>query len=316
MKRFLLILSAVFCFSISWGQGFKDVKINEILVKNVDSYADDHANKVGWVELFNSGYSNVNIAGTFIRLIQGGDSTTYRVPKNDARTLMAPQGYLIFFADSSSNKGTFHTNFRLDVYDSVKWAALVGLNDRLELVDQSGRVVVDYMDYDVNTQMVDVSYGRIKNSEGDIVNMPLTHITPLQNNETIEPTPKGELFRQQDPIGIAMSLIAMSVVFSALVLLYLIFRTLGKFMHKGALKKEAKAANTAAKTKESVMANLAGNSDEPSGETIAAIATALCFFDDDMHDMESQVITINREAKAYSPWSSKIYSLRQIPNKK
>lgn len=314
MKKLLLILSAVLCVSASWGQGFKDVKINEILVKNVDSYADDHAHKVGWIELFNSGYSNVNIAGTFIRLIQGGDTTTYRIPKSDARTLMAPQGYLIFFADSSSNKGTFHTNFRLDVYDSVKWASLVGLNDKLELVDQSGRVVVDSMEYDVNTQMTDVSFGRIANEEGEIVVRALTHITPLQNNETIEPTPKGEIFRQQDPAGIAMAITAMSVVFMALILLYLIFRTLGKYMHSGVLKKEVKAASAAAKSSEQNVTIDTNN--EPSGETIAAIAAALRFFEDDMHDMESQVITINRVAKAYSPWSSKIYSLRQIPNKK
>lgn len=314
MKKLLLILSAVLCVSASWGQGFKDVKINEILVKNVDSYADDHAHKVGWIELFNSGYSNVNIAGTFIRLIQGGDTTTYRIPKSDARTLMAPQGYLIFFADSSSNKGTFHTNFRLDVYDSVKWASLVGLNDKLELVDQSGRVVVDSMEYDVNTQLTDVSFGRIMDEEGETVVRALTHITPLQNNETIEPTPKGEIFRQQDPAGIAMAITAMSVVFTALILLYLIFRTLGKYMHSGALKKESKAASAAAKSSEPSVT--IDTSNEPSGETIAAIAAALRFFEDDMHDMESQVITINRVAKAYSPWSSKIYSLRQIPNKK
>lgn len=315
MKKFLLILSAVLCVSASWSQGFKDVKINEILVKNIDSYADDHAHKVGWIELFNSGYSNVNIAGTFIRLIQGGDTTTYRIPKSDARTLMSPQGYLIFFADSSSNKGTFHTNFRLDVYDSVKWASLIGFNDRLELLDQSGRVIVDSMEYDVNTQQPDVSFGRIKDENGEIVIRALTHITPLQNNETIEPTPKGELFRMQDPAGITMALIAMTVVFIALVLLYLVFRTLGKYMHSGTMKKEAKAVKAAARDNEPAVA-FDMNSDEPTGETIAAIAVALRFFEDDMHDMESQVITINRVAKAYSPWSSKIYSLRQIPNKK
>lgn len=314
MKKILLILLAVVGFSSSsMAQGLRDVKINEILVKNVDSYADDHANKVGWIEFFNSGYSNVNIEGAYIRLIQGGDTTSYRIPKRDSRTLMAPQGYLIFFADSSSNKGTFHTNFRMDVYDSLKWNSLVGINDKLELVDQSGRVVIDSIEYDVNTQTADVSFGRLLNQDGVHEHKALTHITPLQSNETKEVVPKGEIFRQQDPVGIVMAMTAMSVVFMALLLLYGIFRTLGKFMQRGPAKREKEAQPTATATHSS--AKISTN-DEPSGETIAAIATALRFYDNDMHDMESEVLTINRVARAYSPWSSKIYTLRQLPNKK
>ena len=31
------------------------------------------------------------------------------------------------------------------------------------------------------------------------------------------------------------------------------------------------------------------------------------------HDAESTVLTINKVKRAYSPWSSKIYSLREVP---
>ena len=33
----------------------------------------------------------------------------------------------------------------------------------------------------------------------------------------------------------------------------------------------------------------------------------------DQHDMEDTIITIRRLKKAYSPWNSKIYNLRQTP---
>ena len=31
------------------------------------------------------------------------------------------------------------------------------------------------------------------------------------------------------------------------------------------------------------------------------------------HDMEDTILTIKRMKKAYSPWNSKIYNMRQIP---
>ena len=34
------------------------------------------------------------------------------------------------------------------------------------------------------------------------------------------------------------------------------------------------------------------------------------------HDKEDTILTINKVKKAYSPWSSKIYTLRETPNLK
>lgn len=46
----------------------------------------------------------------------------------------------------------------------------------------------------------------------------------------------------------------------------------------------------------------------PSGD-IVAIAMALHLFYDEVHDDESNVITIKRIERRYSPWSSKIYGV-------
>ncbi|MDR1402458.1 MAG: hypothetical protein LBJ60_01980 [Tannerellaceae bacterium] len=51
-------------------------------------------------------------------------------------------------------------------------------------------------------------------------------------------------------------------------------------------------------------------------DELAAIAIALYKYAEDLHDIENTVLTINRAAKVYSPWSSKIYGLTQIPHKK
>lgn len=313
MKKILLILSAIFLSFATFGQGLRDVQINEILVKNVDSYADGYGHKVGWIELYNSGYSSVNIAGAHIRFIQGGDTTVYRIPKNDARTNIAPQGYTIFFTNGSSTKGTFHTNFTLNETDPERLAMLEPLLDRLEILDQSGKTVVDSIEYDLNTQIEDVSFGRIHNHDtGELEIKNLTHVTPMQTNEILEATPKSELFRAQDPVGLAMAITAMSVVFSALMILFLVFKTIGIVMQRQGVKKE-KAVKADAPA--NIAAGIDANSDIQ-GETIAAIAIALKLYEEDLHDIESNVITINKVAKSYSPWSSKIYSMRQIPNKK
>uniref|UniRef100_UPI004055A6C6 hypothetical protein n=1 Tax=Alistipes sp. TaxID=1872444 RepID=UPI004055A6C6 len=51
-------------------------------------------------------------------------------------------------------------------------------------------------------------------------------------------------------------------------------------------------------------------------EEIAAIMTALKLYKSALHDKESEVLTILSIKRAYSPWSSKIHGLTQLPTKK
>lgn len=48
-------------------------------------------------------------------------------------------------------------------------------------------------------------------------------------------------------------------------------------------------------------------------EAIAAIALAIHMYKNELHDQESFRITLKKVSKIYSPWSSKIYTLRQNP---
>jgi len=52
-----------------------------------------------------------------------------------------------------------------------------------------------------------------------------------------------------------------------------------------------------------------------SGEVYAAIAMALHEMNGDEHDYENTVLTIKSIDRSYSPWSSKIYTLREIPRR-
>jgi hypothetical protein len=53
-----------------------------------------------------------------------------------------------------------------------------------------------------------------------------------------------------------------------------------------------------------------------SNDKLAAIAIALYKYSESLYHNELMMLTINRVSKMYSPWNSKIYGLRQVPNKK
>ena len=113
----------------------------------------------------------------------------------------------------------------------------------------------------------------------------------------------SHLFRQIDPWGIGMTVIGYVVVFLALLFLYLIFSNLTKLLNlniKRALKREGKILE-------------AQEDLSISGEVNAAIAMAIHLYFAEIHDHENTVLTISKVSRTYSPWSSKIYGLRQNP---
>jgi hypothetical protein len=48
-------------------------------------------------------------------------------------------------------------------------------------------------------------------------------------------------------------------------------------------------------------------------ELVAAIGVALKLYLEEIHDYEKTIMTIKSVVRPYSPWSSKIYGLRQNP---
>lgn len=102
--------------------------------------------------------------------------------------------------------------------------------------------------------------------------------------------------------GVGIAIIGYMIVFSALVLLYFIFTYLAKgliWQTKHKLQKSNKLQEKELKEEDVVV----------SGEVAAAISMAI-FLCRDLHDNESDIITINRVSKTYSPWNSKIYGMR------
>lgn len=112
----------------------------------------------------------------------------------------------------------------------------------------------------------------------------------------------SKTFSSIDPMGIGMTAIGMAVVFISLLLLYLLFLNISKVLagKKGSTQKHENKPGTI---------KTAGMP----GDVNAAIALALHLYTKQIHDNESMVLTMNKVGRTYSPWSSKIYGLRQLP---
>ncbi|MFV0468518.1 MAG: hypothetical protein ACK5MK_06280 [Dysgonomonas sp.] len=55
---------------------------------------------------------------------------------------------------------------------------------------------------------------------------------------------------------------------------------------------------------------------EINDDILAAIAMAIYDLQDEVHDVESNVLTIKRQPQEYLPWSAKEFGLRQLPTRK
>lgn len=51
-------------------------------------------------------------------------------------------------------------------------------------------------------------------------------------------------------------------------------------------------------------------------EAAAAVALALYHLNQEVHDVEHGILTFGSAGRTYSPWSSKIYGIRQLPNRR
>lgn len=290
----LFTLTVSFIPGKSWGQNASDLRFSEILVMNDSLNVDDFGEHSSWIEIFNTSYNSVEIGGCYLT-DDMLNPTKYWIPTGDQATKIPARNYILFWTDNKPTRGIFHLNFELRSADTIA------------LFDANGRTLIDKLAIE-KPQKSNMSYGLMEKTDehGNVSNQWefLTKITPASNNDHSRKVTSGEQFVKYDPNGVGMASIAMAVVFSSLALLYLTFKTTGSYFQRRARKAQK-------------VANLEGiadkDSEEISGEVSAAIAMALHLFQSEIHDEENTVLTIKRVARNYSPWSSKIYTLRKYP---
>ena len=105
-----------------------------------------------------------------------------------------------------------------------------------------------------------------------------------------------------DSDGLVLVIVGYCIVFMALLLLYLFFRYLIPSILRVKIGKSRihKGSDSSEKNQRI----------EITGEVNAAISMAIYLYLSELHDEESNILTIKRVSKVYSPWSSKIYGVR------
>ncbi len=136
----------------------------------------------------------------------------------------------------------------------------------------------------------------------------------FQDSGTVnEAAEAAKTFAQHDPHGFIMAMMGMGIVFSILILTYLIFSNTPKLFAptfkqkvKDLFKKKAAVASSEPLPEEVIAES------DLTGEINAAIAAAIHLYRSELHDFEDTVLTMKKVSRTYSPWSSKIYGLRNI----
>ncbi len=105
--------------------------------------------------------------------------------------------------------------------------------------------------------------------------------------------------------SIVIAIVGYLVVFTSLVLLFWFFNTLPKLIYYRSAKKQKEKGDDSSESQKLGI----------EGETTAAISMALHLYLSEIHDEESGILTIKKVSKIYSPWSSKIYAVRNQFNR-
>lgn len=304
MKKISLLLFTIFVGSLhALGQGARNIKINEVMVKNTASIVDEYGRYGSWIELSNIAYSSYNVRGMYITTdrsvlnkklsVPERVSKMSQIPSGNDATLMSARKHLVLFLGSQPAKGTCHLTASV-TEDQPNWIALYDGNG-VDLIDS----------VTVPALSANISWARVKDGSTEWGVKNADEVTPGTSNTTEQSESKTAKIKREDPYGIGITVLSMGIVFFCLALLYAFFRILGIFMaHKQTIKKAKniqpvkvavkageKIAETGHKTKVILKDGLqTGGIDKE--VYIAVISMALKQYQDDVHDNESNIITI------------------------
>ena len=307
MNKFGLLLGAMLLAGTSTMRAQMDasIKLNEVMTSNSTSLQDEYGQHKAWLEIENISHSTYNIRGMYITtdrsVLDRNMSVPERIkrmsiiPNGDERTNLSGRQHLVLFLNSKPHLGTLHLNVNVDATKPV-WVALYNGN-ATQLIDS---VTIPVME-------ADQSFARIANNGNaqDWEVKSADRVTPGISNVTTVSESKIEKFKREDPYGFGMALMAMGIVFFCLALLWITFSLFGMLMrHMDTAKKVAQhqpikpITKTVEKTievghKTGIILKEGLDTKGIDREVyMAVIGLALRQYEDDIHDVESGVITI------------------------
>ncbi len=306
MNKFALLLSGLLmtCTSMVFGQGAKNIKINEVMTNNTSSLQDEFGQHLPWVELANTSFSTYNVRGMFITTDRRALSTNLTapqriammspIPNGEKRTSMSGRDHLVFFLNSIPAKGSLHLNAKV-APNLPLWIALYDGNG-IDLIDSVS----------VPALTANKSYARIKDGSASWDVKAEEAVTPAIGNYIEINESKIARLKRDDPYGFGITVLSMGIVFFCLTLLYLFFTLFGKIVVKQKAQKKISREeqfNAAAAAYRASKAASADMKETDKEIYMAVIAMALKQYTDNIHDEESGIITIKPH---HTMWNNEV----------
>ena len=216
-KIVILIALLMLCVTGALADGTKSLRLSEVAI-------GDSAHGGPWIEIENISWGTQNLGGFYITndpAVFNQELTAperikkmHLIPTGNPITQITPQNCLLLYADGHDNLGIQHMDFTLQPGDVV---ALYNGNG-VDLID-SVTIPTDIK----ASQSYAIDFAK---KTWSICNEPTPTLandykTAKQNNKIAE-------FKEKDPYGFAMSILAMGVVFGCLILLYVFFSIFGR----------------------------------------------------------------------------------------
>lgn len=302
MNKFGLLLGTLLLAgaSIAHAQVEQSIKINEVMTSNTSNLQDEYGQREAWIEIANVSFTTYNVRGMFITtdrsVLDPQMSVPERmkrmsaIPSGEPRTALSGRQHLILFCNSLPSKGSMHLSVPIDP-SKPTWVGLYSGN-ATQLIDSvTVPVIAD-----------NLSYARHKDGSVNWVVKSAEQVTPGISNMTDIVETKTAKLKREDPYGFGITVLAMGIVFFCLALLFVFFTLFGFFMKhrsavaniqpvKAGVKTVEKTMEVASKTSTILQDGLKTKGIDKE-VYMAVIAMALKEYQDNVHDVESGVITI------------------------
>jgi hypothetical protein len=302
MAQIRLLLSSLLIAvsSFVFGQGAKNIQLSEVVTNNTQSIVDEYGKREAWIELANTSFTTYNVRGMYLTtdrsVLDPKMSAPDRIsrmsviPSGEVRTQIGARQHLVLFCNSNPAEGKLHLSLSVPFSEPV-WIALYNGNGT-ELIDS---VTVPALN-------ADQSFARLNGKWS--VKAP-ENVTPGIENFIEASETKIEKFKREDPHGFAMAIMAMGIVFTCLATLWIFFTIFGGIMNhietakkvanKHPIKPITKTVEKTLEISHKTSVALQEGFDKKGIDMeiyMAVIGMALKQYEDDVHDVESGVITI------------------------
>ena len=297
------------------------VRISEIQTLNDNGLTDEFGHRSAWLELNNVTAATTNVAGMFLT-DDLENKTKYPIRSGSDKTTVAPHQTFVIFLDGMSDRGVYHSGFKLDPTRE----------NTIYLFEGDGKNLVDSVV--VPVLLPGQSYARIdftgKDKKGPFTVQDLP--TPDEPNSYVHGNESVEKFKSEDPFGLVMTIIAMGVVFIGLILLYFVFGSMGKRFDKRDKVADKPAKKEPIKQKQTMSAPLSTPAAAPKEATPEGVQAAIAMA---LHDYansgleaaialalyeagrsrneQTGMINLRRDPRT-SAWANKEFTMRRRPN--